>query len=215
MTNPAPYNGRLDPLPPSRPTAASMDEFCPEFKFRGDRDYLHSSTMFDHLIPLDGSPTNVDFAVHRMTGNQCTVVAANEVDGRPLETRQPVATYRSDGMQKVLLERADSPLSERYPCNERDICSAAEMNGESSRFSMPPVSGASYIEAVVGVYKHLLQSSGEEIPGKLVFARMTVKRVPTEGECRVEHRRAIKGGYFQATLFHGDEEIGKLVFGLV
>lgn len=191
-----------------------MDGDCPVFQFRGERDYLHSSTMFDHLLTLDDAPSEIDFAVHRMTGNQCRIINAKEVDGRPLDEKQPVATYRSGGIEKVLVER-ETPLESSYPCNESEICAAATRIDNSMQFEMPPIPDASYIEAVVGVYKHLLQSGVEAIPGKLVFARMTLTHVPSSGTCRVEHRRAIKGGYYQATLYHDDQVIGKLVFGLV
>jgi len=184
---------------------------CPEFKFRGSRDYLHSSTMFDYLVPQDPAPAGIDFAVHKMTECQCEVVDVEDESRRD----HLIATYRSDGMERFFYELPDKPLSDRYACNELDICAAAKREDQAMVFTVPPIEGASFIESAVGVYKHLVQAITPGLNGKLVYATMSLRRIPANGECQVAHRRAIKGGFYQATLSHNGEALGKLVFGLV
>jgi hypothetical protein len=167
--------------------------------------------MFDYLTASDPSPTGIDFAVHKMTGCQCSISEREEGSQR----EQLVATYRSDGMERFFYELPDNPLRESYPCNEQEICGASQREENAMVFTMPPIEGASYIESSVGVYKHLVQELTPDLNGKLVFATMSLSLIPSDGECRVEHRRSIKGGFYQATLSHNGGAIGKLVFGLV
>lgn len=188
----------------------NVDEQITDFLFRGDRTYLQGGTAFDYLLLRDPNPVDIDFALHKMTDRQCSLSADVQSDrGDSL-----VATYRSGGWTRHLYETSQS-MQGKYHCNESEIVARTAFEGPVASFAMPPIEGATYIEGVVGVYKRLLQDLYPDLTRKLLFARITVKRVPSDGPCRVEHKRKIGGEYYQSELFHEDHTIGKLVFGLL
>jgi len=188
---------------------SSVVEQVPEFLFRGNRDYLHSSTIFDYLQADDPKPASIDFAMHKMTDRQCALSA----EAPPERSDTLVATYRSAGLTCYLYE-TDRPIQGTYPCNEEEICQHTTFKDSTASFDVPPIERATFIESVVGGYKKLLQTLYTDMTRKLVFARMTLERVPGNGRCRVQHRRKIGDEYFQAQLFHDDTPLGKLIFGL-
>jgi hypothetical protein len=181
----------------------------PEFRFRGERTYLHSSTIFDYLLAQDPNPVGVDFAFHKMTGRQCRV---HDGPGEGLQDFL-VATYRSDGLERYLYEGGDG-IRSKYPCNESSIAERTHLEGPSAAFPMPPVEGASFIESVVGAYKKLLLALYADLPGKLLFVRVTLDHVPGEGSCGVVHHRKIGQDYFQSRLLHEQQQLGSLIFAL-
>jgi hypothetical protein len=191
-------------------TSTDLQTLEPVFLFRGTRTYLHSSTVFDYLRGFDSQPEQIDFTVHKMTGQQCVVLPEPPpARGEPL-----IATYRSAGLTRFLYE-TDRAMQGSYPCNEREICQQARFGESAGSFAMPPIPSASYIEAAVGVYKHLLQLVYPQETRKLLFARMTLTYVPADGLCRVEHRRKIGADFLESRLFHNGRLLGKLIFGLL
>jgi hypothetical protein len=178
------------------------------FRFRGSRDYLHSSTIFDHLLSSDPAPQKIDFTFHKLTNRQCEI----EPESDPNRATALAATYLSAGAQHYLYEAA-APIELRYPCNEGAIARQLVVRGETAQFDMPPVEGASYIESIVGAYKTLLIEGPERCTRKLLFARVLLEYVPTDGVCSVAHRRKIGEDFFEGSLTHRGVTMGRLFFG--
>jgi hypothetical protein len=179
----------------------------PEFRFRGDRNYLHSTTVFDWLLNQDPQPTNIDFVFHKMTGFQCAVQFGNPKYGPKL-----VAVYQSDGLI-AYLEETSIPIVKRYGCNEEQICEHVRLQGNIAVFEYPLVENATFIEVLIGAYKLLLTMSSHSMPGKLVFARCRLKNIFEFGTGQVVHQRAI-GNFFEAQIRHEVQPIGHLYFGV-
>jgi hypothetical protein len=179
------------------------------FAFRGERDYLHSTTVFDFLLQHDSAPEDIEFIFHGMTSRQCECLAAQDSESPNTQ----VATYRSAGLTCFLYE-SDAPITSRYACNEKSILEHIAIDQSTARFRLPPVEGATYIEAVVAAYKDLLLRSVPEFSGKPMFGRINLQYVPTEGNCQVRHRRVMGGKFFQADLAHQEQPIGKLYYGV-
>ncbi len=189
---------------------SNIGEQAPVFLFRGNRSYLHSSTIYDYLLARDPQPFDIDFSVHKMTDRQCTLsVEPNAAGDDTL-----VATYRSAGLTCYLHE-TKRLIEGAYPCNENEICERTTFEGSTAHLEMPPIEGATFIESVVGAYKKLLPVLHPDLMGKLLFARMTVAHVPQNGRCQVQQRRKIGANYFESRLFHDETPLGKLIFGLL
>ena len=183
--------------------------FRTAFAFRGERDYLHSTTVFDFLLQHDSAPETIEFVFHEMTSRQCECLPAQDSES----PNAHVATYRSAGLTCFLYE-SDAPITLRYTCNEKSILERVAIAQSTTTFDFPPVEGATYIESVVAAYKDLLLRSVAEFSGKPIFGRMNLRYVPTEGNCQVRHRRVMGGKFFQADLAHQEQSIGQLYYGV-
>lgn len=184
----------------------SIWESIPKFEFRGSRDYLHSTTVFDWIATF-GDPTGIDFTFHHLTGNQCFPVKA--VDYR--KDQNLVARFKCVEFDLCLVEGIE-PIQSSYPCNEADICSMSTYSGDAVSFQFPMSNGATFLECIVANYKKLLMSTSEGKKGKLLFARLRLNYVPKVGRISVQHRRVI-GAFFEAQIKVGEEMIGSLYFG--
>lgn len=177
------------------------------FSFRGTRQYLHSTTLFNYLVKLDPEPENVDFVMNKETNSQCRVVSEREEDN----DAALVATYKSKGMTSYIYETLEK-ISSRSTCNEQEILSFIEISGK--RASCPlPIPGATFIEVLVAAYKALVSSLPFYEGQKLVFARLSVDRLPKDSDLVVEHRRNLGNRFFEASILLEDQSIGKLIFG--
>ena len=178
----------------------------PELKFRGNRDYLSGTTVFDCIHDQLSDATEIDFQFHKFTANQCRFVSDPQSD-EPL-----VATFRSAGHHFGVVE-TDQPIESTYACNEAEILAQATLSETVGEFDFPPIASATYLECIVAVYKAMLQQTADADRGKFIFGRVTLNKVPTSGHCLVKHRRKIGKQFFEATLICDDTPIGALYFG--
>ena len=108
----------------------------PEFRFRGDRNYLSGTTVFDWFLSQDPQATNIDCVFHKMTGFQCAVKSGTPKNGPKL-----VAVYQSDGLT-AHLEETTLPIVDRYDCNEAQICERLRLRGDIAAFEFPLIDTA-------------------------------------------------------------------------
>ena len=179
----------------------------PEFRFRGDRNYLSGTTVFDWFLSQDPQATNIDCVFHKMTGFQCAVKSGTPKNGPKL-----VAVYQSDGLT-AHLEETTLPIVDRYDCNEAQICDRLRLRGDIAAFEFPLIDTATLIEVLIGAYKLLLTTNVSSIPGKLVVARCRLKNIFQFGTGQVVHHRR-NGNFFEAQIRHEDQPIGNLYFGV-
>ncbi len=177
------------------------------FAFRGPRQYLHSTTLFNYLVKLDPEPKKVDFVMNKETNFQCRVVSEREEDN----DAALVATYSSKGMTSYIYETLEK-ISSRSTCNEQKILSFIEISGKGASCPLP-IPGATFMEVVVAAYKALISSLPFYEGQKLVFARLSVDRLPKDSAFVVEHRRSLGNRFFEASILLEDQNIGKLIFG--
>ena len=177
------------------------------FSFRGTRNYLQGTALFDYLVKLDSEPENVDFVFHKETTSQCRVVPEREEDNEATL----VATYKSKGMKSYVYETLEK-ISAHCTCNEQEILSHIAIS--ETRVSCPlPIPSATFVEVVVAAYKALLSSLPLYKGQRLIFARLIVDRLPKQDGFVVEHRRSLGQSFFEASILFESQSIGKLIFG--
>ena len=177
------------------------------FSFRGTRNYLHSTTLFNYLIKLDSESENIDFIMHKETNCQCRVVTEREEDNEATL----VATYKSKGMTSYSYETLEK-ISARSPCNEPKILPFITLS--ATRACCPLlIPEATFIEIVVAAYKALVSSLPLYENQKLVFARLILDHLPKNQGFVVEHRRSLGNNFFEANILLENQSIGKLIFG--
>ncbi|MAT15078.1 MAG: hypothetical protein CMJ46_07385 [Planctomyces sp.] len=179
-----------------------------ELPYRGKRDYVHGTHLFERLRKLDPDPTHIDFLIHRQIYHQC------EVSSTPVSERKSdlVATYQSDGARFHVYE-TDRQVTQRVPCLEEEICTQYKVNDAEIEFSQPPIINATFVESIVAAYKMILQNLHSDSK-RYLFARLMVREVVESGKVQVRHQRQMGPNFFQGELRQEDELLGSIFFGL-
>lgn len=172
--------------------------------FKGSRDYLHSTTVFDCLLGEVGpDPKKIDFRFNLRTGRVCVLTTV-----KPPEEKPPVAIY-TDARQTLYVVETGEAIQERVPYDEDGLGARFRLEGRTIHVPAG-IGGHSFIECVVAAYKRLLIS----LVGKhrYAFVRMTLDQVP-RGAFRVEYARQLSGGFYQGTIAENDKAVGRIFFG--
>jgi len=174
------------------------------FVFKASRDYLHSTTVFDHILAeVGGAPTRIDFKFNRRTDHVCRLT-----DVKPPGSQPPVAIYTESGRTLYMVE-TPALITERVPYDEDGL--AANFRVEGKTIQVPAgIRGNSFIECVVAAYKRLL--IGLYGKHRFAFVRLSLDRIPT-GAFQVEFARQLSGDFYQGVVIAEGKPVGRIFFG--
>lgn len=177
------------------------------FRFKGGRDYLHSTSVFDAIVDESGSqPTSIDFVFNHRTA--CQPIFSTEIQNRD---RQALIGSWRDSKREIFILEGTTPIDERVPYDEGAIASRC-MISNGSVYAPIDIGGHSFIEICVAAYKHLLQIHLGDGHAKYAFARITLQRIP-ETDFAIRYARKIGGEFYQGDII-ADESIGRIFFGV-
>lgn len=174
------------------------------FVFKANRDYLHSTTVFDYIRgEVGGAPTKIDFKFNRRTDHVCRLIAE-----RPPEDQPPVAIYSDSGGTLYMVE-TPALITERVPYDEDGVAANFQIDGKC--IQVPGgITGNSFIECVVAAYKRLLiQLFGKH---RYAFVRLSLDRIPS-GAFQVEFARQLSADFYQAVVKADGTPVGRIFFG--
>ena len=179
------------------------------FVFRGERDYLHSTSLFDCILAeyagKTGAPQNIDFTFIHKTNHTCRVEENNQGE------EGLVATYIDDNDRFYLYE-TDQLIKKRVHYSEPGEGDCYSITGSCA--SIPEIyDDNSFIELAVGAYKRLLTSVFPEFSGKYVFARMKLDRVP-DSSFEICYKRKVAKHFFEGEIKVGGAPVGLIYFGV-
>lgn len=180
-------------------------ELSRDLSFKGGRNYLHSTTVFDDILALRGrSIRGVDFRFNHKTDRQVCYQSASLAEGQV-----GVGTWRDDHGAFHIVER-DAPITTRVPYDEDGL--AANFVYEPGRVALPAdVAPYSTIEAIVAGYKQLLLRSVVNLQGRLAFVRLRLPAIPALPlEIRFSRRL---GEFYQGDLVKDCRPAGQIFFG--
>ena len=187
----------------------SMPDPGDRFVLRGERDYLHSASLFDFIVAeyagKAGVPGNIDFTFLHKTNCLCRVETRNQGNAGL------VATYVDDNGQYYLYE-TNRPITRRVPYSEP--AEGADYAIAGDRVSIPAIhAGNSYIELAVGAYKGLLTSLFPEFMGKYIFARMMLDAIPASA-FEITYKRKVAKRFFEGEIGVAGTPAGFIYFGI-
>ena len=124
------------------------------FYFRGERNYLHGTTLFDYILNtfvLDKYiPRDIDFSFHKLTNKQCFIV--HEEGTLP---RDKLVSQYKDNKTRIFIYEAEDSITDRFPYNEEGIKKECTIAG--NKITIPgKIEGYSFIEKIIAAYKFLL-----------------------------------------------------------
>lgn len=177
-----------------------------EFSFKGSRDYLHSTTVFDWILGQIDPPQSIDFIFNRKTVMQCVLVdAGKEVAG------EVVGTWKDAAHDFRIVAEESKPILARVAYDEDAIVKDCQF--EATSVLVPDDGGSStFIERLVAAYKGLLLRQDGLAETKFVFARLRLKHVPKNAFV-VTHKRTMGAGFYQGDISVDGERIGEIYYG--
>ncbi|MGH9522847.1 MAG: hypothetical protein ACRD3E_09980 [Terriglobales bacterium] len=175
------------------------------FQFRGGRNYLHSTSVFDDLLGVRGEDVaNIDLKFHRRTLQQVSYT------DETVASAGLVAEW-SDNRGKLCIVERDESMTERVPYDEDALVKMIEIDGRMARI---PAETPSFtrIEALVAGFKHLLQTVYAGLERKYVFVRIRLEHCPVD-TMEIHYARDI-GAFFQGDISEGGKPVGQIFFGV-
>jgi hypothetical protein len=175
----------------------------PTFRFRGQRRYLHSTSLFDDLLQRRGAAAMpVDMKFHQRTARQVRYMEALP------SSNEPVAEW-SDAAGKLYVLPREETITEIEPYDESALISMLALEGKT--VSVPATTpGFSRIEAIIAGFKHLMQQA-RPTDKKYVFVRIRLDRMP-QGTFKIRYARDL-GAFFQGDILVDGEALGHIFFG--
>jgi len=175
------------------------------FRFRGNRNYLHSASVINDLLSLRGENVrNIDLKFHRKTLHQVSYTDESQ------SAVDPVAEW-SDAQGKLYLVEREERISEREPYDEQGLVGLLEADGKTVRIpaQTPNFTRA---DAIVAAFKHLLQTVYPDVERKYVFVRIRMDYCPS-GAMEIRYVRDI-GAFFQGDISEDRKAVGQIFFGV-
>jgi hypothetical protein len=176
--------------------------------FKGARQYLHSTTLFDDLLGLRGEAAGpIDFRFEHKTAHQVRYVAgdASVAAGDAVQ----VASWRDAGGEIRVLER-DAMIDCRSDYDEDGLARSFAYDGNVVAIPAD-VGGHSAIEAIVAGFKALLLRTVAGGDARLAFVRIRLAAAPRL-PLQVRYNRRI-GEFYQGDLVGADGILGQIFFG--
>jgi len=175
------------------------------FTFRGDRRYLHSTSLLNDLLKLRGEAAiDFDFRFSRRTDHQVSYQ-----DDAPGDAGRLVATWQ-DRSGSLFVVEDEEVISGATPYDEAELMQRILVEGRIAHIPAG-IEPFTRMEALVTAFKHLLQVVNAATPRKYAFVRIRLRRQP-KGPCSLIYSRDI-GEFFQGDIREEGELLGQIFFG--
>ena len=152
-----------------------MDQTVFELAFKGKRDYLHGTDVFNQTLfwlqdALPHAPIeDIDFSFHHLAHHQVGVRIGTPPTG---QSAYSVCAFTQAGRrEKAYLVETDRPVTGRYPYAEDEIVAPMQIDLATRRGVLLGSVAYTDIEVWVAMTKALHQAVFPQAPGKWLFVR--------------------------------------------
>lgn len=194
-----------------------------DLAFRGSRDYLHGTDLYEtitHLPGLDVGTGSLGITFHSRLRNQPDLLLLDEQDfswrNNPAFRGELRIGEGSSAVQGVLLESA-RPIVARKPCNEPAVAAFGEVDVEARRAFLKEGVEGSPIEQIVFLNKKLHQLALPELGTKWLFARLELVaplNTPPQGGFSLHLAQVLGGRFTRTNIEKNGQRLGTLFFSL-
>ena len=177
------------------------------FRLRGNREYLHSASLFDDILQIRGNGArNIDMKFHRRTAHQ-----VRYIDTRPTSNDVVVADWKDEAGALYVIER-EEPILDCEPYDEPALAGMFTIEGREVLIPKQ-IQPFTRIEAIIAGFKRLLHEC-REIPqgSQYAFVRVRLRHCP-EDAIRIDYARNV-GAFLQGDISEHGTGIGQIFFGV-
>lgn len=193
-----------------------------DLSFKGDRDYLHGTSLYDGVMAWivnaygERPITELDVSYHRLARTQVAIYSA--LRGNQ-EEPLGVLSFSSEGRRrKLFLYETGQPVTVRSDCGEDQICSQVVVDNDQQKATMSPLPGFTDIELWVFMIKRLHHEIFPDLPGKWLFVRarfpIYIEQLMHDKPFVVQLLSNFQNKLTRSALFVGNDFVGEIYFSL-
>lgn len=145
-----------------------------QIPFKGSRDYLHGTDIFDQVLLIltkenAGFLDVFEISFHAMAREPLRLIIGEE----PANARAAAVGYYqgNDGRVRFWLSETDGEIVGRVPYPENEVVRKMAFSQDSATAAISPTSGFSNIEVWIPMVKEMHTRIFPDVDGKWVFAR--------------------------------------------
>ena len=192
-----------------------------EFQFKGKRNYIHGTDMFNAMVTsYPGSGMNsIRFTVHDFVRTPlCRLYLSESKD--ELNTVPDIrarSQFEAEGITHWLAltqGNGDPTTGGRYAYDEEQIISACRMDEES--IVLVEQSSFTFIETIVSMNKHMHEQLFPDVTGKWIFTRIDLDtRCEDREKLALRFRHNMNYRLTKSDILVNDKKVGDIYFSLV
>jgi hypothetical protein len=192
-----------------------------EFKFKGNRKYIHGTDMFNKMTDFGHLPShlhNIRFIAHKVVHSPLCNVYLTDKKEELNEIADICVRCQFDIDQSthwMALTQATSAIPEqRYAYDEDQIVSLCSLKDSAITLTAP--SAYSFIENIVAMNKHLHQHLFPEADGNWFFTRIDLDSGCEErAHLELHFRHNMNYRLTRSDILANGQKLGDLYFSLV
>ena len=196
------------------------------FCFKGSRDYVHGTDMFNKIIELNKERFNgADFididmnvrSIARTNMNMFELQSFNNDSSKPVNASFSINV--NENRTNVLLVENGEAIYCRYEYNEEEIEDVAVVDIEEKSIILSNFSEHTLIEKIVAVNKKLLNSLFPNHGGKWYFTKIKLRglnlNTPVSATIKLVFKKNLDFKLTDTIIFVEGEQVGNIYFSLV
>jgi len=201
-----------------------MNTISANFKFKGDRNYIHGTDMYNHTLKQlvkaheFNTSNRVRFSIHSIASRQCQLILGEpgESFSKPNNLIADLVIETPEGPIAAMVVETDQPVTERYPYDEAKIESLCEITDQ--QIEIKGNSGYTPIEVAVAMNKQLHNHLLPHKDGKWFFTRIDLDRLLKKEHSEnltIVFKHNFNNRLTKSELLFRGESIGNIFFSLV
>ena len=222
--------GAIDPIPTFvNPYQISLntldvDTISLNFKFKGDRNYIHGTDMYNHMLEEAGKSINfsrfkrIKLSIHSIASNQCQLISGKpgELLSKPEHLIADLVVETPEGPLTLMVVETDQSVNERYPYDEAKVEALCKIVDQ--KIEINEDSGYTPIEVAVAMNKQLHNHLLPSKDGKWFFTRIDLDqpfRPEQSKHISIAFKHNFNNRLTKSELFSKGQTLGHIFFSLV
>ena len=196
-----------------------MKKYELEFCFKGNRNYVHGTDIYNKVIELLSSSIKnekFDLSFHSIAKKNIDLVSQKPDDENKLKF---ICKYiDNDDIKKVLFGvENDINIECRYEYPEDDICNLSKLDLKNEEVTLDIDSSFSFVENTVAVNKYLLENLFPNTQRKWYFTRFQLKYIPLDNiyPLKLKLKANFNFKLTKTEIFINNKTVGFIYFSLV
>lgn len=195
-----------------------MEKYNLNFCFKGNRDYVHGTDIFNNLIKklkTEIINSKLDLSFHGIAKTNIHLSYKKPDNEEQLKF---VLKYTNTENDKIILYGVENgvPIKCRYEYEEEKINKASNINLENKEVILKHDTSFDFIENVVAMNKSLLEKIFGKLDGKWFFTRLQLNELSGYNyPLRLELKANFNFKLTKTEIFLNDKSIGFIYFSLV
>lgn len=196
------------------------------FCFKGSRDYVHGTDMFNKIIELKKERFNgvefidIDMTVRSIASTNMNMFESQSFHIDPSTPINANFSINANGnrIDVLLVENGDA-INCKYEYNEEEIEHAAVVQIEEKIITLSNFSKYTLIEKIVALNKKLLNSLFPNHGGKWYFTKIKLREMnlntPISATIKLSFKKNMDFKITDTVIMVNDKQIGNIYFSLV